>query len=193
MRILRATAPLLALGVVLAACSGSYGGGAAAPSATTSATVAPSAPPSAAAPSAATTDSSGDNGYTYSKGGGGGASPAAMTASIKLGSTKLGSVLVDGSGRTLYVFTADSNGKSACSGSCAENWPPLGSDAAPTLGTGLNAADFATIARSDGSHQVTFHGMPLYYFAGDTAAGDTNGQGIGGKWYVVGADGTLVK
>lgn len=193
MRIVRAVAPFVALGLVLAACSGTYGGGAAAPTASAPATSAPTAAPSAAAPSAATTDNSGDDGYTYSKGGGGGASPAAASVSVDLAKSSLGTILVDGSGRTLYVFTADSNGSSSCSGTCAENWPPLTSDAVPMVGTGLSAADFATITRSDGSHQVTFHGMPLYYFAGDTAAGNTNGQGIGGKWYVVGSDGSLIK
>jgi predicted lipoprotein with Yx(FWY)xxD motif len=63
----------------------------------------------------------------------------------------------------------------------------------PSLGTGLNASDFGTITRADGTTQISFHGHPLYYFSGDQAAGDTHGQGIGGKWYVLGADGNPTK
>jgi predicted lipoprotein with Yx(FWY)xxD motif len=163
MRIFRAAAPLLALGVVLAACSS--GGGA---------TASPSAAPSAAASPAASAS-------------------AAAGASVALADTKLGKVLVDGAGKTLYVFSADSGDKSACSGNCAANWPPLVSDGAPSLGTGLDAEDFASITRDDGAKQVTFYGHPVYYFAGDKAAGDTNGEGVGGKWYVVGADGNAIK
>ena len=64
----------------------------------------------------------------------------------------------------------------------------------PTLGAGLDAEDFASITRDDdGATQVTFYGQPLYYFAGDTAAGETKGQGLGGKWYVVDAEGKMIK
>jgi predicted lipoprotein with Yx(FWY)xxD motif len=72
-------------------------------------------------------------------------------------------------------------------------WPPLAAAGAPTLGPGLDAKDFTAITRDDGSSQVAFYGMPLYYFAGDKAAGDVTGQGLGDKWYVVGADGKIVK
>jgi len=163
---LRLAAPLLGLGFILAACSGS------------SATAAPTTAP-AAAPTAAPTTAS--------------AAPATGGETVNLAKTALGSVLANGAGKTLYVFTADSGGKSVCNGDCAAKWPPLTSDAAPALGTGLDAEDFATIARDDGSKQVTFYGMPLYFFAADAAAGDTNGQGLGGKWYVVGADGVPKK
>ena len=116
-----------------------------------------------------------------------------MGATVNLADTSLGKVLVDGAGMTLYAFTADGGGKSACNGACAAKWPPLAGGSAPTLGAGLDAADFASITRDDGTAQATFYGLPLYHFAGDTAAGDLNGQGLGGKWYVVGADGKLVK
>ena len=96
------------------------------------------------------------------------------------------------SGRTLYVFTPDTGGTSTCNGQCASTWPPLTSTAAPALGNGLAAADFGTSARTDGSSQITFHGMPLYYFSGDTTAGDTNGQGLSGKWFVVDAGGQMI-
>ena len=119
--------------------------------------------------------------------------PAAAGAAVSVATTSLGDILVDGNGLTLYMFTADANGKSVCNGDCAASWPPLVSDAAPSLGAGLNAEDFASVTRDDGQAQVTFHGMPLYFFAGDSAPGDVNGQGIGGKWYVLSADGTTVK
>ena len=112
---------------------------------------------------------------------------------INLASTSLGDVLVDGNGLTLYMFTADADGKSACTGDCLTNWPVLTSAAAPTLGAGLDAGDFASITRDDGTTQVTFYGMPLYYFAGDKAAGDVNGQALGTKWYVLNANGTVVR
>jgi predicted lipoprotein with Yx(FWY)xxD motif len=122
------------------------------------------------------------------------ASPAAEGgATVNVASTSLGDVLVDGSGLTLYIFTADGGGKSSCSGDCLVNWPALISDAAPTLGAGLDAASFGSITRDDGATQVTFFDMPLYYFAGDKAAGDVAGQGLAEKWYVVKADGTVVK
>ncbi len=96
-------------------------------------------------------------------------------------------------GLTLYMFTPDTAKKSACTGDCAASWPPFTSDAAPTLGAGLDAEDFKTITRDDGSKQVTFYGHPLYFFAGDTAAGQSNGQGLGGKWYVLDSEGNPIK
>jgi len=112
---------------------------------------------------------------------------------VNVATTSLGDILVDGDGRTLYMFTSDSDGQSACTGDCVANWPPLVAESAPTLGEGLDAADFGTIARDDGTMQVTFFGMPLYAFSGDQAAGDVNGQGVGERWYVLAADGTVVK
>ncbi len=121
------------------------------------------------------------------------ASPAgAGGPAVNLASTSLGDILVDGKGMTLYMFTADANGKSACSGDCLANWPVLAGEGA-TAGTGLDGEDFTSITRDDGSKQVTFNAMPLYFFAGDKAAGDVAGQGLGGKWYVLKADGTVVK
>jgi predicted lipoprotein with Yx(FWY)xxD motif len=118
---------------------------------------------------------------------------AAGTAAVSVGDTSLGKVLVDGKGMTLYIFTPDGGGKSVCNGDCAKKWPPLAGGAAPSLGAGLDAADFVSITRDDGSSQMTFYGLPLYHFAGDAAAGDVNGQGLSGKWYAVKADGKPVK
>ncbi len=121
-------------------------------------------------------------------------SAAAGALSIALADNALGKILVGADGKTLYVFTADKDGKSACTGDCLASWPAVISDAAPALGTGLDAEDFKTITREDGGGtQVTFYGMPLYYFAGDSAAGQTNGQGLAGKWYVVDGDGKMIK
>ena len=107
-------------------------------------------------------------------------------------SSDLGDILVDGKGMTLYMFTADTGGTSACTGDCLASWPALAGESA-TPGTGLDTKDFTSITRDDGSKQVAFFGMPLYTFAGDKAAGDVAGQGVGDKWYVLKADGTVVK
>lgn len=100
----------------------------------------------------------------------------------------LGDFLVAGmGGKTLYTFTNDTagSGESACSGECATNWPPFTVAENVRLVAGEGAmGELGTITREDGSHQVTYNGMPLYYFAQDMAAGDTNGQGAGERWYV---------
>ena len=103
-----------------------------------------------------------------------------------------GTILTDGAGRTLYMFAIDEVGKSNCSGTCLNFWPPLLSSDPPVAGPGVAAARLETITRSDGAKQVTYYGYPLYYFAGDRNLGDTNGQnvnGSGGKWYVMTAYG----
>ena len=88
-------------------------------------------------------------------------------------------------GMTLYVFTPDSAGKSTCVDKCATTWPPLivAAGSTPKAGSGVTGA-LTTFARADGSMQVAINGMPLYYYAADTKAGDTTGQGAGGKWFV---------
>ena len=98
---------------------------------------------------------------------------------------------MDADGRTLYVFTKDKGDQSTCSGECATNWPALTGPA--TAGTGAQAALLSTATQADGSSQVTYGGKPLYHFAGDAKAGDTNGQGVGSVWYAVAADGELIK
>ncbi len=103
----------------------------------------------------------------------------------------LGDVLVDGEGRTLYFFSNDASGESACSGGCIESWPVF-YEAALTLGDGLGASGFDAITRDDGSKQTTYKGWPLYYFAGDVAAGETNGEGVGNNWFVAKPDYTVM-
>ncbi|MEF3306822.1 plastocyanin/azurin family copper-binding protein [Paenibacillus sp. GYB003] len=106
----------------------------------------------------------------------------AVTVASKDG---LGSYLADSTGRTLYMFTKDEGGKSACYGMCETNWPVFYSGHAAAAGGGLKAGDFATIVRDDGTKQTTYKGMPLYYFVKDAKAGDTLGQGVNSVWYVV--------
>jgi predicted lipoprotein with Yx(FWY)xxD motif len=104
---------------------------------------------------------------------------------------KLGTILVDSQGHTLYRNTKESNGTIVCTGSCAQLWPPLvllPGVATPTGGSGVTGR-LATVTRPDGSTQVTYDGMPLYRYASDTKPGDTNGQGFGGIWFVVLASG----
>jgi predicted lipoprotein with Yx(FWY)xxD motif len=118
-------------------------------------------------------------------GGGGSAATAATpktssgaTATVGVSKSSLGSILVNANGHTLYLFKADSGMSSACTGACATAWPPLLVNGTPTAGTGLTAAQLGTIARSGGSHQVTYDGHPLYLFIKDKKPGDVNGQGV---------------
>jgi predicted lipoprotein with Yx(FWY)xxD motif len=127
------------------------------------------------------------------------ATPASMTsrpgASVKLASTPLGNVLVDAKGRTLYLFEADKGAMSQCAGACATAWPPLDTTGKPTAGAGVDAARLSTTERADGSIEVTYNGHPLYTYAGDTAPGQTSGQGVdgfGAKWYVLSAAGDKI-
>ncbi len=96
-----------------------------------------------------------------------------------------GNILTDSAGRTLYRFTRDAPNVSNCYDQCAQTWPPLTLDSGdPLLPEGV-AGTLGVITRRDGSRQVTYNGMPLYYYARDNAPGDTNGQGVGNAWYVV--------
>jgi predicted lipoprotein with Yx(FWY)xxD motif len=118
--------------------------------------------------------------------------PAAAAAPVSTATTSLGEVLVDANGMTLYGFTKDADGNSSCNDKCAEAWPPLTIDS-DQLPAGLDAKVFSVIARADGSHQLKAGKWPLYRFAGDSAAGDVNGQGSGGSWFVVDPAGKLIK
>jgi predicted lipoprotein with Yx(FWY)xxD motif len=98
-----------------------------------------------------------------------------------------GSILADGNGNTLYFFSLDADGKSACTAGCLAVWP-VSYNASSTIGAGLAASDFSSITRSDGSKQTTYKGWPLYIYAGDTAPGTVNGDGIQGVWFVAKPD-----
>jgi predicted lipoprotein with Yx(FWY)xxD motif len=105
-----------------------------------------------------------------------------------------GPVLTDAEGRSLYLFTNDTqnSGASSCTGDCLVNWPPLLTDGDPVAGEGLDEALLGTISLPDGTTQVTYNGWPLYYYAEDTAPGDTNGQAVGDVWFLVTAAGEAV-
>ena len=94
-------------------------------------------------------------------------------------------MLVDGGGLTVYLFTNDELGKSNCSGQCADFWPPLLTVGDPIAGEGVSADQLGTIQRDDGSTQVTYNGWPLYNFANDAGPGEANGQEVGDVWYIV--------
>lgn len=127
-----------------------------------------------------------------SSGGGSGDSGSTPSATpgkaISAQSTSLGSILVDSQGRTVYVFANDKANKSTCNGACAAQWPPVTAPSpVPASGPGVTGALGAT-TRSDGKRQLTVAGHPVYTFSGDSAAGQTHGQGItlnGGLWTVV--------
>jgi predicted lipoprotein with Yx(FWY)xxD motif len=155
---------------------------------TGNATTAPSVAPSAAAPSDAASPSASPSEA---------ASPSESTGAttISLSTTALGDIIVEDEDKTVYAFTPDAAGTSTCYDQCATNWPPLLAEdgAALTVGDGLDASKLTTVDRTDGTKQVKYGDWPLYYFAGDAAAGDTNGQGVGTKWYVVDATGAMIK
>ena len=105
----------------------------------------------------------------------------------------LGQVLVGANGNTLYAFTKDVDGVSTCFDACAAAWPAVTVTAGFTPPAGVDPALVSTVDRPDGSKQLKIGKWPLYFYAGDGAPGDTNGQGVGGVWFAEGADGKLVK
>jgi predicted lipoprotein with Yx(FWY)xxD motif len=121
--------------------------------------------------------------------------PGQPATRVMAASSPLGRLLVDGSGRSLYLFEADTTHASTCYDACAQAWPPLLADGTPGAGADVTGGDLATSARRDDTVQVTYHGHPLYFFAGDQRPGDTTGQGLlafGAHWFVVGTDGTKI-
>ena len=115
------------------------------------------------------------------------ATAASSSAGAKVGTTHtgLGRVASDAVGRTLYLFKKDKRGHSACSGLCATYWPPLLTHGKPIAMKGLKGSLLGTIRRSDGTHQVTIGGRPLYRFSGDSRRGQTAGEGLkdfGAEW-----------
>jgi predicted lipoprotein with Yx(FWY)xxD motif len=119
-------------------------------------------------------------------------STAAAAPVVTTKKTSLGTFLVGPTGRTLYLFEADKGSKSTCNGACATAWPPLTATAKPKAGGGAEMSLLGTIKRTDGSSEITYAGHPLYYFAGDSAPGQANGEGstgFGAEWYVVSTGG----
>ncbi|TMR11565.1 hypothetical protein ETD86_35325 [Nonomuraea turkmeniaca] len=124
--------------------------------------------------------------------GGTGLADQVPSAPVAIGDTKIGKILVDGEGRTLYLFERDTEGKSTCYGGCAENWPPYLTDGEPTAEEGTKADLLSTTNRKDGSEQVVYGKWPLYYYHEDKKPGDTFGHDIdefGAEWYALQADG----
>ncbi len=114
-----------------------------------------------------------------------------QATALSMADSSLGSILVDGTGMTLYLFTNDSPGVSACEGQCLVNWPPLLGE--PTAGDGVDASLLGSFERADGATQATYNGWPLYYWKNDTAPGDVTGQNVQDVWFVLDHDGNPVK
>jgi predicted lipoprotein with Yx(FWY)xxD motif len=117
-------------------------------------------------------------------------SPSASASSdtVDVAHSRLGNILVDSQGRTLYLWQADTGSQSTCGGACAAAWPPLLTSRAPTAGSGVDASLPGTTRRSGGAAQATYNQHPLYLFKGDAASGQTNGQGSTGfsaTWHVL--------
>ena len=106
---------------------------------------------------------------------------------------ELGTILVDASGRTLYLFTVDERNVSNCFTGCARAWPPLLTVGEPVADAGVSAGRLGSIDREDGGTQVTYNGWPLYYFAPDVKPGDAKGQNSGEIWYVLSTHGAAIQ
>ena len=122
-------------------------------------------------------------------------SAAAVTVDLKSVSGIADMALVDGKGRALYLWEADKNGASTCTGACAAAWPPVTVSGTAQAGSGVTQSLLGTVKRGDGTEQVTYHGHPLYYFVGDTGSGTAKGQGskdFGSGWYVLNAKGSKI-
>lgn len=171
-RIALAVAPAACL-VLLSACTAPVTPAAPAPSTTAASSAPASSAPAPSAPAPVPAD--------------------AATLALGLADTSLGSILVDGKGMTLYMFTKDTQGSnaSACTGQCLVAWPPLYGK--PTAGKGADDSRLGSFALPDGTLQASYNGWPLYYWKDDAKAGDTLGQKVGGVWFVLDKDGTPIK
>ena len=137
----------------------------------------------------------------YSSGGYGSPIAASATttvaaATVGVRHTSLGRVIVDSKGRTLYLFEKDTSRRSACSGQCAQYWPPLLTHGAPVGHAGVKQSLLGKIRRADGSQQVTYAGHPLYRYVGDSKPGQTNGEGsqeFGAGWDVLSSSGKKIE
>jgi predicted lipoprotein with Yx(FWY)xxD motif len=121
------------------------------------------------------------------------APPAEAAPFLGVADTELGQLLADANGRTLYGLTKDSDGTPTCVDGCATAWPPVVVDGSLDLSSLPSSASFSIVDRPDGTKQLKAGTWPLYYFSGDSAAGEANGQGSGDVWFVVAADATLIK
>jgi predicted lipoprotein with Yx(FWY)xxD motif len=110
---------------------------------------------------------------------------------VHVSATDLGEILVGPDGLTLYVFTADSEGMSACYDACADLWPPV--PGTIDISSSLDRSMFSVIGRDDGTEQLTVNGMPLYWYTPDQSPGDTMGQGFNDVWFVVDPTGVMLE
>ena len=165
-----------ALAALLSGCAGGSG--------TTTATTSAAAPP---ASSPATSPAPASSAAASS------APAPAMAAELKVAESKLGQIVVDGKGMSVYYFTKDTkdSGTSACTGGCLTAWPPVTTTSDSPAVEGVTGTP-GTIATPDGKKQVTINGMPIYYFAKDAAAGDILGQGVNSVWYLVAPSGEMI-
>ncbi|HEU5215769.1 MAG TPA: hypothetical protein VFU30_09535 [Gaiellaceae bacterium] len=123
------------------------------------------------------------------------ASDTSRGAKILVGRSSLGRIIVDGKGRTLYLFAKDKGRNSACYGACAAYWPPLLTHGKPVAGTGVKQRLLGTTLRTNGATQVTYAGHPLYRYLGDSRPGDSTGEGLldfGAEWDVLSPAGSKI-
>jgi predicted lipoprotein with Yx(FWY)xxD motif len=179
----RTSLALLAAGLLVIAACGTDG-----EEGTSETTVAGTDAPTTTAAAATTTAAAEE---TTTSAGEEATTTAAMAEGVHATDSDLGSILVDAEGFTLYIFTNDTEGTSNCNEGCIENWPAVPGDS--TIGPDLDASLFSTVTRADGSEQLAVNGLPLYRFVPDEAPGDVNGQGVGGVWFVVDADGNMIE
>lgn len=141
--------------------------------------------------------SGGMDGYGSTPATGASAAPASgapvSSVALKTGNTSLGTIVVDGKGMTVYIFDKDTQnaGKSSCTGACAGQWPAVETTAATPPVQGVTGT-VGTINGANGAKRVTVDGWPLYTYAGDSAAGEVNGQGVGGVWWAVSPSGAKI-
>lgn len=180
---------LAASAILVAACS-STGAGPSAAIESVPASSATAPPPASPSPSASTSTSGGGRGdYSYEDPASEApsTSPAAGTGTVAVNAATgpLGAYLTGPDNLALYTFKPDSPNTSTCDGGCAEAWPPFTVEAGTEFvpGDGVEGK-LTTFPRPDGTLQVAYDGVPLYYFANDTTPGDTNGQGLGDNWFV---------
>ncbi|MFJ4848398.1 hypothetical protein [Streptomyces sp. NPDC088733] len=149
-------------------------------------------------PSVASPSASSDDGYGYGDDSNGSGDTAEDVSDKKwpilsvVNDAKLGDILVDSKGRTLYRFDKDTDWPmvSNCTGDCLKKWPPAKPvSKAEAEAAGLNPKLVSTYTRSDGTKQLSYNCWPVYWYTGDTKAGDTNGHGVGGTWWAVAANG----
>lgn len=117
-------------------------------------------------------------------------STVAPKPTVQIAKSSLGPILVDENGFTLYQLDTDTATAVSCNAECATTWPPLSVKSAPVAGPGVDPSLLSTL--NTGARQVTYAGHPLYRFSGDQAAGQTNGFGVGGIWWVLAADGVKI-